>query len=214
MKKSLFFFLLTANKLLFAQFGQITSVQIIPANPTDADQVKAVVEVILGGSPCYLNNAMGNISGSNIELNNYYCEGMLTMICNRTDTISLGTLAAGSYLLNVNMWTGCGPYSLVDTSMNNSFTVTVFSSTSQTNIASKFRILPNPTVDGEIFVQLPTNQIYSIICYDAAGREVFLTSNLIGSQRLKLPDVKGFYFIKAFDRNGNTAVIKVMHAAP
>ena len=213
MKKALILFLIISNKVLFAQFGQITSVQIIPANPTDADQVKAVVQVMLGGSPCNLNNAVSNITGNNIELDNYYCEGMLTMICNRTDTINLGTLSAGTYNLIVNMWTGCGPYTTVDSALNNSFNVSTFSKVSKINTSSNNLIVfPNPSANGEILLQIPNNNIYSIICYDGVGKEVFSSSNISGIHKLKLPDTQGFYYIKAVDNNGSSEVIKVMHA--
>lgn len=213
MKKALILFLFLSHKILFAQFGQITSVQIIPTNPTDADQVKAVVAVMLGGSPCNLNNAVNSITGNNIELDNYYCEGMLTMICNRTDTINLGTLSAGTYNLVVNMWTGCGPYTAVDSALNNSFNVSVFSKISKVTASSELMVFPNPTADGEILLQIPNNHSYSIICYDAVGKVVFSNANLSSTQKLKLPSSKGFYYIKAIDYNGNSEVIKVMHAA-
>jgi hypothetical protein len=43
--------------------------------------------------------------------------------------------------------------------------------------------------------------------------EVFSSSNITGIHKLKLPETQGFYYIKAVDYNGNSEVIKVIHAA-
>lgn len=212
--KTLFIFLgIVTSNLLFAQFGQITSVQIIPANPTDADNVKAVVEVMLGSSPCTLDNTVSNVNGNTIELSNYYCEGMLAMICNRTDTITLGTLAAGIYNLNVNISTGCGPYTPVDSALSNGFTVSVFSSIKSENEIQNIAIFPNPTYDGAFIINSSTNTSYQIKCYNSLGEEVFSLPNAVNLQRLQLPAVSGFYFITAQDSNGNVSRFKLVNSS-
>lgn len=213
MKKFLLFLFSIQCNIIFAQFGQITAVQIIPANPTDADNVKAVVEVMLGSSPCTLNNTMTNLNGNTIELSNYYCEGMLSMICSRTDTINLGTLGAGNYNLNVNILTGCGPYTLVDSALSNAFVVSVFSSVNlQSDIAS-MSIFPNPTGDGVLTVNSSTATSYQIMCYNSLGEKVISLSNVTGSQRLQLPPVSGFYFILTQDSNGNVNRFRIVNSS-
>jgi hypothetical protein len=208
MKKVLFILCLFSSNLLFAQFGQITAVQIIPANPTDVDQVKAVVEVMLGSSPCNLDNAVSNINGNNIELNNYYCEGMLTTICSRTDTISIGTLAAGMYSLDVNIATGCGPYVSVDSALSNGFTVSVFSGVAHIEKESIFSISPNPTNNSIVNLQSISTNPYSIICFNSLGQEVFGINSLSGSQAINLPKENGIYFIKVIDFDNQISILK------
>lgn len=208
MKKGfIIFFLLTSN-LLFAQFGQISSVQIIPANPTDADQIKAVVEVMLGSSPCTLDNAVSNINGNTIELSNYYCEGMLAMICSRTDTINIGTLAAGMYNLEVNIASGCGPYVSVDSALSNGFTVSVFSGIAHVEKENIFSFFPNPTNNSIVNLQSNSTNPYSIICYNSLGQEVFGINNLTGNQTINLPNENGIYFIKVIDFENQTSLHK------
>jgi hypothetical protein len=211
MKKVLFILCLLTSKLLFAQFGQVTSVQIIPANPTDADQIKAVVEVMLGSSPCTLDNSVSNINGNTIQLSNYYCEGMLAMICNRTDTINLGTLAAGLYNLEVNIWTGCGPYTPVDSALSNGFTVSVFSSVAKVNQKGNFSIYPNPTTSSIINLQSASTHPYGIICYNSLGQEIFGVPNLTGNQTINLPKENGVYFIKVIDYQNQISMLKCLH---
>lgn len=213
MKKVLIVLLLLSNNLLFAQFGQVTAVQIIPANPTDADQIKAVVEVMLGSSPCTLDNAVSNLNGNSIELNNYYCEGMLTMICSRTDTINLGTLPAGIYNLDVNIATGCGPYTPVDSALSNGFIVSLFSEIAAIKRENKFSLFPNPTYHSMVNLQSYSSNPYSIICYNSVGQELFEMSNLTGNQVVNLPKEKGIYFIKITDQQNNTSLLKCINFA-
>ena len=208
MKKVLFILCLLSGNMLFAQFGQITAVQIIPSNPTDVDQVKAVVEVMLGSSPCTLDNAVSNINGNTIELSNYYCEGMLTMICSRTDTINLGTLAAGMYSLNVHIASGCGPYTPLDSALSNGFTVSVFSGVTTVEKESIFSLFPNPTNNSIVNLQSNSTHSYSIICYNSLGQQAFGMSNLTGNQTINLPKENGIYFIKIIDAQNQISVLK------
>ena len=208
MKKVLFLLCLLSNKLLFAQFGQVTNVQIIPANPTDADQIKAVVEVMLGTSPCTLDNHTSSINGSTIELQTYYCGGMLQTICGRTDTINLGMLAAGMYNLNVNMWTGCGPYTPVDSALSNGFVVSVFSGSAAVEKESIFSLFPNPTNNSIVNLQSNSTRPYNINCFNGLGQEVLVMNNLTGNQTINLPKERGIYFIKITNYQNQISVLK------
>jgi hypothetical protein len=211
MKKALFILCLLSNNLLFAQFGQITNLQIIPANPTNVDQVKAVVEVMLGSSPCTLDNAVSNINGNNIELNNFYCGGMLQTICSRTDTINLGILAAGMYSLNVNMATGCGPYTPVDSALSNSFMVSVFSGMTTKDKENIFSLFPNPTNNSVVNILSNSINSYSVVCFNSLGQEAFGMSNLTGNQTINLPKENGVYFIKITNHLNQTSILKCMN---
>jgi hypothetical protein len=211
MKKILFIVCLFSSKLLFAQFGQITNVQIIPANPTDADQVKAVVEVMIGSSPCQLDNYTNNTIGNTIALSNNYCGGMLPTICSRTDTINLFSLSPGIYNLNVNMAVGCGPYTLVDSALNYSFTVSVFSGINAVEKESIFSLFPNPTSNSVVNLQSNSTNTYSMICYNSVGQEAFAMSNLSGNQIINLPKERGIYFIKVIDQQNNISILKCLN---
>lgn len=211
MKNFILILCLLSSKLLFAQFGQVTSVQIIPPNPTDVDQVKAVVEVMLGSSPCTLNNSVSNVNGNIIEISNFYCEGMLSMICNRTDTINLGTLATGVYSLDVNIATGCGPFVPVDSSLSNGFTVSVFSGIDFMEKQNNFKIYPNPIYNSIVNLQANSTHPYSFVCYNSIGVEVIGMTNISGNQVINLPKEPGIYFIKIIDYQSQTSILKCIN---
>lgn len=210
-KVKLLFLISAISTSLFAQFGQITSIQLLPANPTDADQVKAVVEVMLGTSPCTLDNSTSTIAGNSIQLHNFYCGGMLQTICGRTDTIDLGTLAAGTYNLAVSMAVGCGPYTQVDSSTTNSFIVSVFSGLSFLTAQQNFTLYPNPTGNSLINLQTVSSNPYSIICYNSIGQEAFVLNNLQGNQQLILPKDNGLYLIKIIDSQNKISMLRCVN---
>jgi hypothetical protein len=196
---------------IFAQFGQITNVQIIPANPTNVDQLYAVIDVMLGSSPCDLDVTSNLLMGSNYFLNAYYCEGMLSTICNRTDTVSIGTFPAGSYNLNVGMYSGCGPYTSVDTPLVHSFTVGVFSGLNAVDKTKNFSIYPNPTNNSIVNLQSVSLNKYSLICLNSLGQQVFEMNNLTGNQAINLPKENGIYFLKVIDHQNQTSVLKCLN---
>ncbi len=193
---------------IFAQFGQITNIQIIPANPTNADQLFAVIDVMLGSSPCDLDLTSNLQMGNNYFLNAYYCEGMLPTICNRTDTVSIGTFPAGTYNLRVGMYSGCGPYTSVDTSLVNSFTVGVFSGINAVDETKNFSVYPNPTNNSVVNLQTNTINPFSIICFNGLGQQVFEMNNLTGNQAINLPKENGIYFIKVIDFENQISILK------
>jgi hypothetical protein len=215
MKKEIKLLLLLClfNGSLFAQFGQITSIQVIPTNPTDNDQIAVVVEVMLGSSPCNLDNSSFSINSNNIQLNTFYCEGMLATICSRIDTISLGTLTAGSYNLELNLATGCPAFVSVDSSLSNGFTVTVFSGISAVQQLENFSVYPNPTNNSLVNIKSGSLQTYSITCYNSLGQALFAMNNLRGNQAIHLPKENGIYFIKITDHQNQTNIVKCINAS-
>jgi hypothetical protein len=190
---------------LFAQFGQITAIQMIPTNPTDADQIKAVAEVMLGSSPCNLDNASSSVNGNTIQLNTYYCEGLLATICSRTDTIVIGTLAAGSYNLVNLMATGCGPYISVDSSLNNNFSVSVFSGVTSNGNKQAFNIYPNPVSNT---VNIDLNKIFNAceVTLISSKGNIVLSQNAGAEKIIKLNVAQisnGNYTLQLIDNKGN-----------
>ena len=202
-----------SSNILFAQFGQITGIQIVPANPTNIDQIKVVVEVMLGSSPCTFDNYTNAMNGNTIELNNFYCGGLLQTICNRTDTINLGAFNPGIYNLNVFMSVGCGPYTFVDSSLSNGFTVSVFSGITTVVKENIFSLFPNPTNNSVVNLQSNSTNSYSIVCFNSLGQEAFGMGNLTGNQTINLPKERGVYFIRVIDHQNQTTILKCFNTS-
>jgi hypothetical protein len=79
----------------------INSTQIIPSNPTSADTIRVVANVSTpsqGG----LVSAYANVQGLTVLVQTCYYSGMLPAIGTYIDTITIGLLPAGSYMLDFN----------------------------------------------------------------------------------------------------------------
>lgn len=103
----LFVFTLAISLSLSAQ--QIDSLVISPLNPTTSDVVTLYIYGTYGNSGC-IGTATANVSGNMITGSAYHCMGLLTTICNDIDTVVLGTLAAGGYMIDISLSAGFGTF--------------------------------------------------------------------------------------------------------
>jgi len=89
-------FLVNSNT---AQIIQNISYQ--PPYPGPLDSVTVYIDLQFNSGGCALEYGSHSISGDTIRINLHHCPGALTVICNVTDTIELGTLASGNYFTEV-----------------------------------------------------------------------------------------------------------------
>ncbi len=106
-KQILFFYFLLLFITSKAQF--INGFTIIPANPTSNDSVKILVQMSFPSGDCSDHQQFYSANGNNLVGSAIHCLGPLTVICNYTDTFSVGQLAAGSYKFMFNVNSGGGP---------------------------------------------------------------------------------------------------------
>ena len=57
----------------------------------------------------FLDMKSHSVSGNNIVASTQHCLGMLTAICNTTDTFKLNPLAVGTYTFDLTLSSGLGP---------------------------------------------------------------------------------------------------------
>ena len=88
--------------------GSITSLTIFPVNPTNTDTVYIYAELSFSSSSCPLDIQMHSIIGNNITASTQHCLGMLSAICNTTDTFKLNPLAVGTYIFDLTLSSGGG----------------------------------------------------------------------------------------------------------
>ncbi|MFM7078453.1 MAG: LamG domain-containing protein, partial [Bacteroidota bacterium] len=108
MKKTLPILILAlASSHVFGQF--IQGVNITPQNPTSNDTIRVVATGFLPSSGCDNKNITISQQGSQININALHCMGLLTTICNVSDTVFLPPLSAGTYTLNFTLAGGFLP---------------------------------------------------------------------------------------------------------
>ncbi len=98
---------LCLNATLSAQW--INSIQYQPSNPTASDTVTFYVALSFPSGTCDQHTQGININGNKIEAFALHCLGMLTYICNHTDTFKVNPLPAGLYSFHFQLDAGMLP---------------------------------------------------------------------------------------------------------
>ena len=108
MKKLIFFYLYIFLSFNLNAQGSITNISCSPANPTVNDTIYFFVETQFPSSDCLLMNSSFSINGNSIIASAQHCLGMLTAICNTTDTFMILPLSVGTYIFNMTLSSGFG----------------------------------------------------------------------------------------------------------
>jgi len=108
MKKGLLILLCLPMIGLGQMLGSISSFTISPINPNNTDTVYIYAELLFTSSGCPLDMKSHSVLGNNIVASTQHCLGMLTTICNTTDTFKLNPLAVGTYIFDLTLSSGFG----------------------------------------------------------------------------------------------------------
>ena len=108
MKKLLLILLCLPMIGLGQMLGSISSLTISPVNPNNTDTVYIYAELLFTSSDCSLDMKSHSVLGNNIAASTQHCLGMLTTICNTTDTFKLNPLALGTYTFDLTLSSGFG----------------------------------------------------------------------------------------------------------
>ena len=106
--KRLLLLLLFAPLVGFGQQGSIISFTIFPTYPTETDTVYIYAYLMFSSSDCDCLTKIDYRSGNSITASTQHCLGMLTTICNTTDTFKFNPLAAGIYIFDLTLSSGFG----------------------------------------------------------------------------------------------------------
>ena len=88
--------------------GSIISLTVFPTYPTETDTVYIFAELSFSSSDCELLAKIDYMSANSITASTQHCLGMLTAICNTTDTFKFNPLAAGTYIFDLTLSSGFG----------------------------------------------------------------------------------------------------------
>ena len=183
-----------SSALLFAQ-GGISSITVVPTNPTVDDGVVIYVDVQFSSGDCQLDNQGVGTNGFNIGAYAHHCVGMLTVICETTDTFEIGQLPAGDYTFYFTLTSGfggpgCSAGIVPDDVGQILFTVTNSVGIQELTSESGF-IYPNPTT-GIISLKKPLT--CQTILSNIEGQK--LREFDAGNKELDLSDLPaGIYFL-------------------
>ena len=88
--------------------GSIIALTVSPTYPTETDTVYIYASLSFASSSCPLDVKSHSILGNNIVASTQHCLGMLTTICNTTDTFKLNPLDVGAYTFDLTLSSGAG----------------------------------------------------------------------------------------------------------
>lgn len=83
-------------------FGQFEGVRIIPENPTSDDNIKVEYPATFSYSDCSLGDYSISLQGNEVIAILKYNVGAAAAFCSRVDTLTIGHLNKGNYLLITN----------------------------------------------------------------------------------------------------------------
>ena len=131
MKKLLLIFLCLPMIGFGQMLGSISSLTTSPVNPNNTDTVYIYAELLFTSSSCPLDMKSHSVLGNNIVATTQHCLGMLTTICNTTDTFKLNPLAVGTYTFDLTLFSGFGaPPCMPGVGSNDYDTITFYVSSS------------------------------------------------------------------------------------
>ena len=130
----------------------IQSLTVLPANPTPNDTITLLAELSFPAGSCDNHTQSVSIVGNNIYANALHCLGVLTIICDYTDTFKVAPLQAGNYTFHFHVDAGalpapCTPGINPGPSVSVTFVVSPTVGISDPDKLSNAVIYPNPAGD-------------------------------------------------------------------
>lgn len=174
MKKTATLLALLTSIALHGQHLQQLSIS--PANPTSADSVHVIGDLMFFSGGCDLESSNTSVNGNQIDVTVRHCPGLLAFICYITDTVTLPPLPAGNYSLNFNVLVGTFDFNTGGcTSYSNGGQQTLaFTVSGTNNIPSVLAPAPHLYFDDDRkAIVLSGNQKARIRIMDITGRTLF-----------------------------------------
>jgi hypothetical protein len=135
--------------ILFTQAQFIDQISIYPPNPTSNDQVYFIAKCYFSSGTCNQKTQNISIAGNQIYASALHCIGMLTYICDETDSFYIGNLPQGTYHVNFQLDAGAGPLPCtpgIVAGPSDSLTFTVQNATGLSSLENQVLVVsPNPT---------------------------------------------------------------------
>lgn len=130
----------------------INSITMVPAVPSTVDTIYVYADLSFPAGSCDEHTQTLAVSGNNIYASALHCLGVLTVICNYTDTFKIDPLPAGNYVFHLQIDAGglpspCTPGIVPGPSDSVSFIVINPTGLPPAGNSPDIEIYPNPAKD-------------------------------------------------------------------
>jgi hypothetical protein len=179
---------------------EISDFRIYPENQSNTDEVLLIITTSFPLTDCRLDSVHEFYACGAFAFDGFYNTGFTPGNCERTDTINLGILSDGMYIISYRMlYLGWTEVDKVDTLI---VVGTTGINASAAETAEAFYIWPNPS-KGRVSVNLRDNKIERLCILDASGtyHKEFLLNR---KNRHSINDIylsAGLYFCVGFSNN-------------
>ena len=141
--------LLHLTSVNFAHAQWIQSINLVPSNPSSTDTIRAIVNSDFPSGGCDQSSEMVLVNGNNIDAYTIHCLGVLSFICNDTDTFLFGPLPSGNYTFRLQLDMGglpspCTPGIIPVQTDSISFVVGPATGTGEYISSDEITLSPNP----------------------------------------------------------------------
>ena len=200
-------FLCVLSGILFGQ-GTIQSISIQPASPTVVDTIEIVVDLQFPNSDCILDTSSIGLSGNTYYAYTHHCLGMLTTICNTTDTFLLyPPHTAGNYAIDLTLTSGaapapCTPGFAIDDNLVLNFTILDIVGSMEID-GEEFLIYPNPA---NIFLHVKGNYDFVEIA-DLNGQLLIRHENK--NELINVMDLQPGFYLCGIGYNKHYKIVRI-----
>jgi hypothetical protein len=199
MKKLVLLTLLLALQQLNHAQG-INSITVNPPNPTVNDNVEIYVDMWFPNSTC-AGTASWSLNGSLITGSTVHCMGMLSTVCYDIDTLAVGQLPMGTYVVFFSQSSGygipnCTPGFVADDQDTITFSVGPLT-VPENNPYQFFSVSPNPSANGILQLKnLPATDAHELLVYTIDGRLAETQPIAPGQETVSLQSAAGIYMLR------------------
>ncbi len=203
--------ILTLALLLFfygthAQY--IQNVRFEPQYPGPTDSILLILDLQFTSGDCLISSASHSVSNDSIRIEVYHCPGPMAYICEVTDTINLGVLAAGHYTTDIIIHRKvyispdpCLGGSPVDSTNRQ---LIVYSSTGINDQESAKSSVIYLSDSRELILGSSNQKDATILVFNFVG-SLLLEKNIYASDRIQTqPLSQGIYFYKLINQDGGS----------
>ncbi|TVR69462.1 MAG: T9SS C-terminal target domain-containing protein [Marinilabiliales bacterium] len=186
----------------FTRSAETDSIEIIPAAPVAGDTVRMVTHISFNAVDCMLTDYDVYISEDTIRVATIYTTGNRNELFSTADTLELGTLDAGEYILYYYLsedTSGPETYLASDT-----ITLTVDVATSldpEITPGNQIRIYPNPASNAiNVDLTMHGNDSHDIDIYSLSGQKIRTINNATGLLTIDISSLSGGVYILVLTR--------------
>jgi hypothetical protein len=220
MKKFYYLLLLVCQCIVVTNAsGQwINGITVIPANPTTTDSVTILVDCMFPSGNCDDHTQYVSVTGTDITAGALHCLGVLSVICNYTDTFNIGILPAGGYTFHFQLDAGglpspCTPGIVAGPNDSMVFVVSPAVGTGETISQDNVQITPNPfndvfTIEGLTSASFPAiAEFYSVEGKLLLRKKINTNTKEISAKQFP----KGYITARITTAGGEQIVVTTLH---